>query len=165
MSDRGPIFCDVREPQAREQHKPVSCPDKILTAFCQLGALRMKARRCLIFFFDVSHAYVMAEATKTLSLEDDTTHEPGDQLWSKSSNLQCYAKAWTLFPMGVTTEGVMGGRCLAILRITILCRADFRRSGSLSHSSRCGVLRGYRQSSSFRCQYTWKLSRQRLCRR
>jgi hypothetical protein len=56
----------------------------------------MKARRCLIFFFDVSHAYVMAEATKTLSLEDDTTHEPGDQLWSKSSNLQCYAKAWTL---------------------------------------------------------------------
>ena len=84
MSKYGPVFCDVRDPQAREQHKAVSCPDKILTAFCQLGALRMKARRALRFFFDVNHAYIMAEATQTLSLEDDSTHEPGDQLWSKS---------------------------------------------------------------------------------
>jgi hypothetical protein len=84
MSNRGPVYCDVRDPQAREQHEPTSCPDKILTAFCQLGALRMKARRCLIFFFDVNHAYIMAEATKTLSLENDATHDPGDQLWSKS---------------------------------------------------------------------------------
>ena len=33
--------------------------------------------------FDVNQAYIMAEATQTLSLEDDNTHEPGDQLWSK----------------------------------------------------------------------------------
>jgi hypothetical protein len=84
MTDRGPVFCDVRDSATRAQHKAVSCPDKILTAFCQLGALRMRARRALIFFFDINHAYVMAEATKTLSLEDDATHEPGDQLWSKS---------------------------------------------------------------------------------
>lgn len=83
MTEYGPVYCDVRDPEARAQHKAVSCPDKILTAFCQLGALRMKARRALIFFFDVNHAYVMAEATQTLSLEDDSTHEPGDQLWSK----------------------------------------------------------------------------------
>jgi hypothetical protein len=83
MTDYGPVYCDVRDPQAREQHKAVSCPDKILTAFCQLGALRVKARRCLIFMFDVNHAYIMAEATRTLSLENDNTHEPGDQLWSK----------------------------------------------------------------------------------
>ena len=84
MTSYGPVFCDVRDPQAREQHKAVSCPDKILTAFCQLGALRMKARRALIFMFDVNHAYIMAEATQTLSLEHDDTHDPGDQLWSKS---------------------------------------------------------------------------------
>ena len=83
MSDYDPVFCDVRDPQAREQHKAVSCPDKILTAFCQLGALRLKARRCLLFMFDVNHAYIMAEATQTLSLENDEIHEPGDQLWSK----------------------------------------------------------------------------------
>jgi signal transduction histidine kinase/CheY-like chemotaxis protein len=41
----------------------------------------MKAKRALIFFFDVNHAYILAEATQTLSLEHDGTHEPGDQLW------------------------------------------------------------------------------------
>lgn len=81
MSAYGPTFCDVRDPDAREKHKAIFCPDKILTAFCQLGALRLRARRCLIFFFDVNHAYIMAEATKTLSLENDATHEPGDELW------------------------------------------------------------------------------------
>jgi signal transduction histidine kinase/CheY-like chemotaxis protein/GAF domain-containing protein len=81
MSDYGPEFCDVRDPEARKKHKPVSCPDKILTAFCQLGALRLRARRCLMFFFDVNHAYIMAEATRTLSLEDDAIHEPGDEVW------------------------------------------------------------------------------------
>jgi signal transduction histidine kinase/CheY-like chemotaxis protein/GAF domain-containing protein len=81
MSDYGPQYCDVRNPEAREKHKAVSCPDKILTAFCQLGALRMRARRCLIFFFDVNHAYIMAEATQTLSLVDDAIYEPGDGMW------------------------------------------------------------------------------------
>jgi signal transduction histidine kinase/CheY-like chemotaxis protein len=81
MSDYGPEYCDVRDPDAREKHKAVSCPDKILTAFCQLGALRLRARRCLIFFFDVNHAYIMAEATQTLSLEDDAIYEPGDEVW------------------------------------------------------------------------------------
>lgn len=43
----------------------------------------MQARRALIFFFDTNHAYVIAEATRTLSLESDSTHDPDDQLWSK----------------------------------------------------------------------------------
>jgi signal transduction histidine kinase/CheY-like chemotaxis protein len=81
MSDYGPEYCDVRDPDARKKHKAISCPDKSLTAFCQLGALRLKARRCLMFFFDVNHAYIMAEATKTLSLENDAIHEPGDEVW------------------------------------------------------------------------------------
>ena len=82
MTDYGPVFCDVRDPAARARHKAIACPDKVLTAFCQLGALRMRARRALIFFFDVNHAYIMAEATQTLSLED-SSHDPGDQLWSE----------------------------------------------------------------------------------
>lgn len=84
MSKYGPVFCDVRDPVARKQHKPVSCPDKTLTALCQLGALRMKAKRCLIFFFDINHAYIMAESTRSLSLEHDNVHEPGDQIWCES---------------------------------------------------------------------------------
>jgi signal transduction histidine kinase/CheY-like chemotaxis protein len=81
MTDNGPTFCDVLDPLARERHQPISCPDKILTAFCQLGALRLNARRCLLFFFDVNSAYVLAEATRSLSLEDDCSHDEGDQLW------------------------------------------------------------------------------------
>jgi hypothetical protein len=84
MSEYGPVFCDVRDLNARQQHKPVSCPDKILTAFCQLGALRLRAKRCLAFFFDVNHAYIIAESTRSLSLEDGSIHEPGDELWSTS---------------------------------------------------------------------------------
>ena len=53
----------------------------------------MKAKRALIFFFDVNHAYIMAEATQTLSLENDGIHDPGDQLWLGYSviprNLAC----------------------------------------------------------------------------
>lgn len=35
----------------------------------------------MIFFFDVNHAYAMAEATQSLSLENDEAHDEGDQLW------------------------------------------------------------------------------------
>ena len=81
MTKDGPTYCDVRDAKARERHVPFSCPDKTLTAFCQLGALRFNVRRCLLFFFDVNYAYIMAEATRSLSLEDDNAHDPGDQLW------------------------------------------------------------------------------------
>jgi hypothetical protein len=81
MTANGPTYCDVRDAKARERHVPFSCPDKTLTAFCQLGALRFNVRRCLLFFFDVNYAYIMAEATRSLSLEDDNAHDPGDQLW------------------------------------------------------------------------------------
>lgn len=111
MSDYGPEFCDVRDPEARKKHKPVSCPDKILTAFCQLGALRLKARRCLMFFFDVNHAYIMAEATKTLSLENDAIHEPGDEVWMGHSviprDIACCETTVNLpsFPISAATDG------------------------------------------------------------
>ena len=81
MTENGPTYVDVRDAEARERHVPSSCPDKTLTAFCQLGALRFNVRRCLLFFFDVNYAYVMAEATRSLSLENDNAHDPGDQLW------------------------------------------------------------------------------------
>lgn len=44
-----------------------------MTAFAQLGALRLNARRCLISFFDRRDCYILAEATRSLSLH---TGEP-----------------------------------------------------------------------------------------
>jgi len=71
----------VRDVATRRKHTPISCPDKTLTALCQLGALRLKARRAMIFMFETNAAHVLAEATQTLSLEVDNSHGPGDQLW------------------------------------------------------------------------------------
>jgi hypothetical protein len=110
MTKDGPTYCDVRDAKSREIHVPFSCPDKTLTAFCQLGALRFNVRRCLLFFFDVNYAYIMAEATRSLSLEDDNAHDPGDQLWLGHAKIPrgIACCEWTVglpsFPITVTTK-------------------------------------------------------------
>ena len=81
MAENGasaPRICsfDSAEPQ-----KPRSSPDIALTAFCQLGALRIGAKRCMLMFLDTEYTYVLAEATKTLSLLDDDVHNSEDNLW------------------------------------------------------------------------------------
>ena len=35
----------------------------------------------MLFFFDSNYAYTLAEATQSLSLEDDSLHEIQDHLW------------------------------------------------------------------------------------
>lgn len=35
----------------------------------------------MIFCFDSQHAYILGEATQTLSFEDDDIHDDGDHLW------------------------------------------------------------------------------------
>ena len=55
--------------------------DTALAAFAQLGALRLNAQRCLISLFGREHEYVLAEATRTLSLQSDAVHNSGDALW------------------------------------------------------------------------------------
>ncbi|KAF2812755.1 uncharacterized protein BDZ99DRAFT_273292 [Mytilinidion resinicola] len=57
---------------------PVPSDDKALTAFAQLGAVRLDARRCMLSFFDRKNCYIMAEATRTLSLQTGTALDPQD---------------------------------------------------------------------------------------
>jgi hypothetical protein len=66
---------------APSNERPPSAPeDKALTAFAQLGALRLNARRCLISFFDRRNCYLLAEATKTLCLYTGQADRPEDSL-------------------------------------------------------------------------------------
>lgn len=44
-------------------------------------------------FFDTEHVYVLAEATKTLSLQDDDVHDTEDSLWTGYSILP---RGWTV---------------------------------------------------------------------
>ncbi|KAK5139331.1 hypothetical protein LTR04_003666, partial [Oleoguttula sp. CCFEE 6159] len=64
---------------------PRSSRDTAFTAFAQLGALRLNCRRSMISFFDRKHQYVLAEATKTLSLRTDTVQDEEDALWLGTS--------------------------------------------------------------------------------
>ncbi|GAB7362459.1 hypothetical protein MBLNU230_g2781t1 [Neophaeotheca triangularis] len=81
LSESGPSWTDLHDKDAIKAHRPFSSPDKALTAFCQLGALRLAARRAMLFFFDSNYGYILAEATRSLSLQDDSVHEIEDHLW------------------------------------------------------------------------------------
>jgi hypothetical protein len=78
-------------------HDPPPTPseDRALTAFAQLGALRLNARRCVISFFDRKHCYVLAEATKSLSLhsgQPEFSHDClcwGNSIFAKEKSI-CY---------------------------------------------------------------------------
>ncbi|EOA91715.1 uncharacterized protein SETTUDRAFT_86875 [Exserohilum turcica Et28A] len=61
-------------------YAPRASDDKALTAFAQLGALRLNARRCLISFFDRKDCFLLAEATKTLSLDTGEAEFDDDRL-------------------------------------------------------------------------------------
>jgi GAF domain-containing protein len=82
-----PRFCNLGDPDSVASHEATSSPDKALTAFVQLAALRLRARRSMLFFFDQSYAYVLAEATRSLSLQDDSRHTAGDSLWLGTSKI------------------------------------------------------------------------------
>lgn len=69
----------------QQQHQPRSSRDKALTAFAQLGCLRLNAKRGVVTLIDSEKQFIIAEATKSLSLLDDAQHVPGDELWFGNS--------------------------------------------------------------------------------
>lgn len=60
--------------------------DKALTAFAQLVALRLDVRRCMISLIDPTNQYILAEATRTVSIASSRTAED-DELWLGSAIL------------------------------------------------------------------------------
>lgn len=82
LATREMDWTDLNSDEAVARHRPMQSSDKALTAFCQLAAIRLKMRRAMIFFFDSTHAYILAEATRTLSLNDDAVFDDDeDALW------------------------------------------------------------------------------------
>ncbi|WDK23076.1 hsp90-like protein [Colletotrichum graminicola] len=58
-----------------------SSPDTGLTAFAQLGALRLNASRALISLFDRRNQYIVAEATRYMPLAPDAKYPKQNHLW------------------------------------------------------------------------------------
>ncbi|KAI5208588.1 hypothetical protein E4T39_01362 [Aureobasidium subglaciale] len=59
----------------------VGSDDTALAAFAQLGALRLKAQRCMISLVSKEEEFIMAESTRTLSLQSDLVHNSRDALF------------------------------------------------------------------------------------
>lgn len=61
-------------------YQPQTSRDKALTAFAQLATLRLQVKRAMVSLIDSSRQYILAEATRTLSLFSHTADE-GDEMW------------------------------------------------------------------------------------
>ncbi|RYP77668.1 hypothetical protein DL771_001036 [Monosporascus sp. 5C6A] len=69
------------KPLTYEGYRPQNCRDKTLTAFAQLATLRLNVRRCMVSLIDSSRQYILAEATRTLSLYSNEADRPEDEIW------------------------------------------------------------------------------------
>ncbi|KAJ5118910.1 hypothetical protein N7448_010617 [Penicillium atrosanguineum] len=56
-----------------------------LTSFCQLAALRLNVERAMICVFDRDTQFILAEATQSVNLNDNSIHKNDDELWLGSS--------------------------------------------------------------------------------
>ncbi|OQE38598.1 hypothetical protein PENCOP_c008G08991 [Penicillium coprophilum] len=84
------------KPHALQHFGPIAPPkefvarsstDPVLTAFAQLGTLRLDTQRALISLFGRHEQHVLTEATRTLSLQDDGNHNERDELWVGSCTM------------------------------------------------------------------------------
>lgn len=78
--------------------QPQLAADPALTAFAQLGALRLGAKSCLISLLSRERQYVIAESTQSVSLRDCSIHKPDGALMFgvRSFTLDVSFCAWTL---------------------------------------------------------------------
>lgn len=89
-----PRYFDLHSSEAVAEHEAVASADVTLTALVQLAALRIGTRRALISFLDAEYAYIIAEATRTLSLQDDSQHDPDDALWLGFTKIPRGSTVW-----------------------------------------------------------------------
>jgi len=67
-------------PKSNAGHVAQLSRDTALTAFAQLGAFRLNARRAMISLFDRTQQHILAEATKTLSFHSGLARDNEDSL-------------------------------------------------------------------------------------
>ncbi|KAF2723364.1 hypothetical protein K431DRAFT_292738 [Polychaeton citri CBS 116435] len=68
---------------------PEPCLDTSLTAFAQLCALRLQARRCLLTLLSTNVEYVLTESTRTMSLLYDSVEDVKDKAWIGTGSFLC----------------------------------------------------------------------------
>jgi hypothetical protein len=66
-------------------YRPQAGRDRSLTAFAQLAALRLDTRRAMVSLIDSHRQYILAEATRTVSLFSPSTESPEDEVCKQAS--------------------------------------------------------------------------------
>lgn len=76
-----PVVEVVRASTRADGYIPQSSQDRALTAFAQLGCLRLNVKRGIVTLIGTTQQYILAEATKSLSLLQDSQHSDFDEIW------------------------------------------------------------------------------------
>lgn len=64
--------------EGKNESNPLPYPDSVLQAHAQLAAIRLDVKRAIIGLVDKDTSYFVAEATRSLDLEDNNQFEHGD---------------------------------------------------------------------------------------
>ncbi|KAJ6146418.1 hypothetical protein N7497_008400 [Penicillium chrysogenum] len=64
-----------------------------MTSFAQLAALRLNAERVFVSVLDRDQQHIIAEATKSVNLNDPSIHDDNDNIWLGTSDTR---KAWSV---------------------------------------------------------------------
>lgn len=70
-----------------ESNHPRACEDSALSAFAQLGTLKLSAGHCLISLLDGKRQFILAEATQSLSLRSEEVHALNDGLFAGCTSI------------------------------------------------------------------------------
>ncbi|KAF1844721.1 sensor histidine kinase-like protein/response regulator [Cucurbitaria berberidis CBS 394.84] len=110
-------------------YRPQTSKDRSLTAFAQLAALRLDARRAMVSLIDSHRQYILAEATRTLSLFSPTAELPEDQVWLGNAILnKADAICFHTFKSTYTAKEDNGETLTAECMVVPDCRSDPRFS-------------------------------------
>lgn len=110
-------------------YRPKTSRDRSLTAFAQLATLRLNARRAMVSLIDSHRQYILAEATRTLSLFSPTAEVPEDEVWLGNAILnKTDAVCYHTFSSTYTAKEDNGDLFTAECMIVPDCRLDPRFS-------------------------------------
>jgi signal transduction histidine kinase len=108
-------------------YQPQTSRDRSLTAFAQLATLRLDTRRAMVSLIDSSRQYILAEATRTMSLFSPTAEKPEDDVWLGNAILKKIdAVCYHTFSSTYTAKEENGDSVEAECMVVPDCRLDAR---------------------------------------
>jgi signal transduction histidine kinase/GAF domain-containing protein len=110
-----------------EGYRPQAGRDRSLTAFAQLAALRLDTRRAMVSLIDSHRQYILAEATRTVSLFSPAAEHPEDEVWLGNAILnKVDAVCYHTFTSTYTAKEENGDTYEAECMVIPDCRLDSR---------------------------------------